>query len=110
MYNNCEDFCPCCGRSTTRKMKIVKVTQTCYACPSQWDAWVDNGDRIYVRYRWGGLTITYFGQDSKLDGDLIFSSRVGDGLDGVLEYNELRELTEHIIDWPYQCENQDWFV
>jgi len=30
---------------------LVRVTQTCSACPSQWDAWDLDGNYWYLRYR-----------------------------------------------------------
>lgn len=55
---------------------LVKVKQTCQACPSQWDAWDDEGTYYYLRYRWGtgllfdsaGLMVAKFKQGSDLDG------------------------------------------
>lgn len=32
---------------------IVRAVQTCLACPSQWDAWTDTGQYLYLRYRGG---------------------------------------------------------
>lgn len=32
---------------------IVRTFQTCRACPSQWDAWDDEGNYWYLRYRHG---------------------------------------------------------
>jgi hypothetical protein len=32
---------------------IVKAVQTCHACPSQWDAWTDTGQYLYLRFRYG---------------------------------------------------------
>jgi hypothetical protein len=37
--------------------KIVKFSQTNLACPTQWDAWTDQGERIYIRYRFGRLLV-----------------------------------------------------
>jgi hypothetical protein len=41
-------------------MIIVKAVQTCWACPSQWDAWTDTGQYLYLRYRYGHGTVTAF--------------------------------------------------
>lgn len=32
---------------------LVKIVQTCVACPSQWDAWDLDGNYWYLRYRHG---------------------------------------------------------
>ncbi len=37
---------------------IVRVIQTCTACPSQWDAWDLDGNYWYLRYRHGVGTAT----------------------------------------------------
>lgn len=39
-------------------IKIVEIYQTCNVAPSQWDAWTDEGEYIYIRHRWGILTIS----------------------------------------------------
>jgi hypothetical protein len=36
---------------------IVKAVQTCWACPSQWDAWTDEGQYLYLRFRHGVGTV-----------------------------------------------------
>jgi hypothetical protein len=38
-------------------IKILKFSQTNLACPTQWDAWTDQGERIYIRYRFGRLLV-----------------------------------------------------
>lgn len=32
---------------------LVRVVQTCFAYPSQWDAWTAEGQYLYLRYRHG---------------------------------------------------------
>jgi hypothetical protein len=39
-------------------IQVAKITKTCEACPAQWEGELVDGTPIYVRYRWGGLTIT----------------------------------------------------
>lgn len=34
-------------------MKIVRAVQTAMACPSQWDAWDEEGNYYYLRFRHG---------------------------------------------------------
>lgn len=42
---------------------ITKVIQTCYGCPSQWDAWTSTGQYLYLRYRWGQGTVDAYPSD-----------------------------------------------
>jgi hypothetical protein len=32
---------------------LVRVVETCSAAPSQWDAWTEDGQYLYLRYRHG---------------------------------------------------------
>ena len=82
--------------SFLRKMKKLKVKsyqQTCWACPSQWDIFTDRSEYIYARYRWGHLTLALNNYKP------IFSEQVGGSLDGVMDIDELKELTKDILDW-----------
>ncbi|WP_030303478.1 hypothetical protein [Streptomyces katrae] len=38
-------------------LTLVKVVETCTACPSQWDAWAADGQYLYMRYRFGIGTV-----------------------------------------------------
>lgn len=46
--------------ATPAQYTIVRATQTSYACPSQWDAWTDTGQYLYLRYRGGLGTVQAF--------------------------------------------------
>jgi hypothetical protein len=37
--------------------RVSKLIQTCKGSPSQWEGLTDDGQFIYVRYRWGCLSI-----------------------------------------------------
>ena len=38
-------------------IRIVKFSLSNIAGPTQWDAWSDQGERIYIRYRGGRLLV-----------------------------------------------------
>ena len=38
-------------------IKVASVAQTCFACPAQWQGETEDGQEIYVRYRWGWLEV-----------------------------------------------------
>lgn len=42
---------------TAPRYTVVKAVQTCPSCPSQWDAWTDNGQYLYLRFRHGVGTV-----------------------------------------------------
>ena len=59
---------------------------TCLACPSQWEGITDDGESVYIRYRWGHLSVS-------VSGTKIFSRQIGDGLDGVLSTTDMLAIT-----------------
>lgn len=81
--------------------------RTCSACPSQWEGRTDDERLIYVRYRWGYLTISISKPNSRdisdaVNGEPVFDLKHGDDLSGYMEYEELKKLTQHLIEWPYE--------
>lgn len=75
-------------------MEIIKVNRTCSACPSQWELTLKDGRMIYVRYRWGMLSIR-ISPDPTTDigdavgGEELIHEQLGDDLDGCIEYHEI---------------------
>jgi hypothetical protein len=87
---------------------VSTVTETFCACPNTYSGKTTNGDTIFVRYRWGHLSIRL--QPGKTvddsegsNGESIFELDYGGPFDGMINYSKLRELTEKIIQWPNEC-------
>ena len=38
-------------------MRLIELTQTCEACPSQWDGRLEDGRTVYIRYRHQTLSV-----------------------------------------------------
>ncbi|WP_280503832.1 hypothetical protein [Nocardia farcinica] len=49
--------------------RIVRAVRTCRAYPAQWDAWTEDGTYLYIRCRFGRLTVESFpeGPDWEFD-------------------------------------------
>lgn len=88
-------------------LTVVKIKQTCSACPSQWEGRLDDGRYIYVRYRWGGLGVGVGASLEDAVKDDFFYECIGDGMDGFLTYDELRTNTKNEISWPFLCEDSE---
>jgi hypothetical protein len=87
---------------------VSTVTETFCACPNTYSGKTTNGDTIFVRYRWGHLSIRLQAggivDDSEgSNGESVFELDYGGKFDGILGYEELRNLTEEIIQWPKEC-------
>jgi len=92
---------------------ITKMIETCGGCPSQWDGWDKEGAYYYFRYRWGylridkspsekewvsGLSIA-FGADPGPT-ETIFGEQLGEGMDGILDYSDLKEHLKGLMELP----------
>lgn len=86
-------------------IEINKLKQTCTACPSQWEFFTFDNRPVYVRYRWGSLTVN-IGEpnDTIMDavGGLdIIRKEIGNSLDGFIEWEcveeELNKLTKEKV-------------
>ena len=80
---------------------LVRVVQTCMACPSQWDGWDAEGYYYYLRFRTGHGSITRYGGPNgegsdeawnHFDGVLISEFSYGHPLDGFLTLEEFAHL------------------
>lgn len=74
-------------------IELAKVTQTCTACPSQWDAWSTDGKYVYIRYRSGILTV-------EVSGDKVFERKIGDNLSGHLLWSDVLAIAPIIEAQP----------
>lgn len=114
-------------------IRVASITQTCHACPSQWEGLLDDGREVYVRYRFGWLSISirvsgeelfskFCGEDCDDEADaarwreecqqwaegMISSMKVmrefskGEPIsfDGLMDYDQLRQHTAGVIEWP----------
>ena len=82
---------------------VATLINTCSACPAQWDGMLKDGRPIYVRYRWGYLSIRVGikggGMDSAVCGKEILGVQHGDDLDGRINEQELATLAEGVLDF-----------
>lgn len=78
--------------------KVVSLTQTCSACPSQWEGRTDDDRPVYIRYRWGhlGIEIGEPGWETNLckwPGNGTYHSvyESGEDMDGFMKFSELKD-------------------
>ena len=78
---------------------VTKLTQTCEACPSQWEGYTDDDRAVYIRYRWGYLSVSV-SEPGDLDvmhavsGTEVFGRDIGGGLSGSMDFDGLKAATE----------------
>jgi len=80
---------------------VSHIERTCEASPSQWEGKTNDGQWVYVRYRWGSLTVSIGDTASNaVSGKVIFRKSMDDPLGGYLSYRELIKATEGVVSWP----------
>lgn len=81
---------------------VTVLARTGLSSPSQWEGETSDGRYLYVRYRWGFLSIGigHSRADSIEHSGNLFEEQLGHGLDGSLELEELRQATKELIEWP----------
>ena len=77
--------------------KIILLEQTLWACPCQWEATLDDGRMIYVRYRWGYLTANVSKTPTTdikeaVVGPTILRIQLGDEYDGEIDWEDVLPL------------------
>ncbi len=73
------------------------LTQTCSACPSQWEGTLEDGRMVYIRYRWGHLdvSVSKFATENVYDavsGELLLDYFSGDDWDGFMTLAQLNSI------------------
>lgn len=85
-------------------MEAVVITQLerdCIACPTAWIATTDSGKELYVRYRWGDLTVKTRDDER----EEIYRKDFGGAFDGHMTVYELqdvltRDVFQFDVDYP----------
>lgn len=81
-------------------MKLKKLQQTCPACPSQWEGETKDGYPIYIRYRWGYLSIRKGKKKgdimSAVRGEEIYGRQLGDNLNGFIEEEKILKIIKEL--------------
>lgn len=88
MFNLSEESLDKANESNT--YTVIDLKQTCYACPSQWEGTTSNNEDLYIRYRHG-----FFRVD--INGETVFSKELSNQDDGVLDTEEMKELTTNLL-------------
>lgn len=98
-------------------INVIKIVNTCSACPSQWEGLTDNNQQIYFRYRWSTLNVELGAIDDMskfggVSGSYIFELDYGNsGFDGSMDYETLKSLVSEKINLPNEeSRNVDWII
>lgn len=91
-------------------MRTLK--KTCVACPSQWEGALDDGRAVYARFRHGHLSVG-MGEtveravDNAMSDQALYEGEIGDGLDGFMDFEELKAHLHGLIEFPPDLSVED---
>ncbi len=81
-------------------MKIKDPMAMTSACPAQWEGRTEDDRPVYVRYRWGYLSVRVGppGGDlgTAVGGITVYGEQIGGELDGSIEWVEVRDRIKPI--------------
>jgi len=88
---------------TQQNIGIKYIKRTCESCPSQWEVKLMDGRMLYIRYRWGILSIraSLKKTDDIMDavnGKEIIGEKLGAGFDGYLSDNAMRRYLKTALE------------
>ena len=99
-----------CSPRKPRSLIVTQILCTGIACPWTLEGWTADGQRIYVRFRWGILSISLGSPEdqSEFAGSFLnstsnFQIRYGSDVSGSMDYWTLKDLTKGVIEWPLLC-------
>ena len=95
-------------------MVIRNIVKTSYACPSQWEGMLSNNIPVYIRYRWGCLSIMIGKKSKNINRDIysavwgreIYSKKLGDEYDGIIDEDKVLVILQAI---PEETELQCFY-
>jgi hypothetical protein len=95
-------------------VEVYELRRTCIACPSQWEGRIYEHGSIYIRYRWGNLTVRISPSDAlavRADTCLYeddIGQRTGDRLGGYMDTDELYEALAKVCHFNGECDEDYW--
>lgn len=87
------------------KITVVCATLEFPLCPTVFSGRTADGSTVYCRYRWGRLSVRLDHRKPApcdgAEGRRIYERKIDpNGLDGQLSYDDLRQHTAELLDWP----------
>lgn len=84
-------------QTETYGLKIKRIERTCFGCPSQWVGKLEDDRVVYVRYRWGILSVGIGDDIEEATKRIVYKLPYGDMHDGVINLNEVLDLTGMVM-------------
>lgn len=76
---------------------VVRTVQTCWGCPSQWDAWTASGRYFYLRYRYGQGSVSAHTSETDSGTQTIAFFNYGHEMDGIITLAQFAGLAGLVV-------------
>lgn len=91
--------------SQYEKIIVISAQMECGMCPTIITGKTIEGLTVYVRYRWGRLSVRIDSQNpspfSGAGGLEILTTQIDpEGIDGCMTYDEIKQHSSEMITWP----------
>lgn len=80
---------------------LQSLEKTCKACPAQWEGELSDGTFVYIRYRYGVLSIGFGETPDTATQDRRFEWELGDGLDGWMDWDQASDYFDRAVRAQY---------
>ena len=85
------------------KPVVAFLVKTCDALPSQWHGITQDGKFVYIRYRYGSLTVEVGPHWL----EQVFELDCGSAWSGFMEDDEMQQHTSDVLDWSCIASDKD---
>jgi hypothetical protein len=79
-------------------MELINLRQTGRVSPSQWEARTIDHRPVYIRYRWGYLSINVGPMDGSIDDALtieeLYGAQLGGKYDGEIAWEKVKPIVD----------------
>ena len=83
--------------------KVKTIERTCSACPSQWDITLEDGQYVYVRYRWSNFSAEIYENEkaywTKKQRNYLVQMPGNGTPDGFMSNKEMVERLKNYLDF-----------
>ena len=88
---------------TQQIIGIKYIRKTCERNPSQWEVKLIDGRMLYIRYRWGALSIRVSSKKTDgimdaVNGKEILGEKLGTGFDGFLDDDVMKHYLKRALE------------
>lgn len=92
LYDQLRNYGPETPAVPAQPLMLVRTEQTCFGCPTTWDAWDEKGTAYHLRFRFGNGTVHTADASEPGGMRLVASFKTSDPMDGDITLGDFVRL------------------